>query len=440
MQARSNKYHKNLAEYFNSKEYFLDSVEDMIVSAVNVRKVGELPWQLAEAHEWPKLYDLLADTTFLKASWQLNQVASQFELSRFWAIVDEASTYRMIDAYKPVIENPILVKDPNTLYQMAALLRDSGRVKSAMPLILHLIDRCKKNLSAHPEETTQFLVILGSFLWDAGEINEVFALNVDLIKLCRKIGFRRGQAVILVNQASIFRDRGELYRALRLLEEAAAIFRSLGAKAELADCLGKRAEIHTMLREFDQSSTLLDEMEMIDRTISNHSGLAHSLNARGVISLCQGHLDQAFQLHRDEEKLCRSQGDRVGLQRALGSQALVRTLQDRLDEALSLADEAISVCEDIESKMGLAYCHGVRGRILRMLGRYDEARAAQRMEEALARELGAVSLIAVSLAEQANTARAAGNLEDADLLMAKSKQLLSESDLRSFMDSPYKRE
>ena len=49
--------HQHLADYFAAQE-------------IGARKIDELPWQLAEAKAWPRLYDLLTDLAFFSTAWR----------------------------------------------------------------------------------------------------------------------------------------------------------------------------------------------------------------------------------------------------------------------------------------------------------------------------------------------------------------------------------
>ena len=79
--------HLRLAGYFDSRQ-------------LDQRGIGELPWQLAEAAAWQRLYDLLADREFFERSWANNE----FDVKASWARVEASSALRMVDAYRPLVE------------------------------------------------------------------------------------------------------------------------------------------------------------------------------------------------------------------------------------------------------------------------------------------------------------------------------------------------
>ena len=83
------RWHIRLANYFETGE-------------LGPRKVEELPWELAQARGWRRLYDVLADVAFLNAVWD----ADEFETKAYWAQVEANSDLEMIRAYRPVLNAP----------------------------------------------------------------------------------------------------------------------------------------------------------------------------------------------------------------------------------------------------------------------------------------------------------------------------------------------
>lgn len=76
MRLSQKKYNQKLAEYFDSKDYFLESIEEQQARAkrlpstarpVKIRKVVELPWQRLRAQQWNKSEHLFTELFFLEA-------------------------------------------------------------------------------------------------------------------------------------------------------------------------------------------------------------------------------------------------------------------------------------------------------------------------------------------------------------------------------------
>jgi len=90
MESQTLKFHQNLAEYFHSKDYFLESIEDQRLRTklvpptsrlVNKRKVIELPFHQVQSKQWLKVESLFTDLSFLEAKTEadlINELASDF--------------------------------------------------------------------------------------------------------------------------------------------------------------------------------------------------------------------------------------------------------------------------------------------------------------------------------------------------------------------------
>jgi len=83
MRNQSQKYHHQLAEYFHSKDYFIESIEEqkqhswqstLMLRKVNLRKVNELPWQRLKTNNWDKIEKLFLDIFFLEAKTEAGKV------------------------------------------------------------------------------------------------------------------------------------------------------------------------------------------------------------------------------------------------------------------------------------------------------------------------------------------------------------------------------
>jgi hypothetical protein len=67
------------------------------------RKMDETPWQLAQAREWARLYDLLADLGWFEAMYE----HSNNDLLMYWASVEAQTEPKLGDVYQ------LAIKDPN---------------------------------------------------------------------------------------------------------------------------------------------------------------------------------------------------------------------------------------------------------------------------------------------------------------------------------------
>jgi len=108
--------HLRLADYFGNDR-------------LAPRAIDELPWQLAQARSWQRLFDLLADLEFLKAAWQGDGLA----VKACWARVEENSELRLTDAYRPIVAEPT-DHTPSALYIVSRLLDETGHPSEALEI------------------------------------------------------------------------------------------------------------------------------------------------------------------------------------------------------------------------------------------------------------------------------------------------------------------
>jgi len=157
------KWHIRLADHFETVE-------------LGLRKVEELPWELAQAGAWRRLYDLLADLEFFDATWE----ADQFEAKAYCVQVEASSDLEMIEAYRPALETP----ENYDVWRIAELLRTTGHPLEALTLREHLVEHY------------------------------------------RQVGDDENLATSLGNQAVILRDRGDLDGAMALHKKRAHLPRA----------------------------------------------------------------------------------------------------------------------------------------------------------------------------------------------------------------------
>jgi len=188
---------------------------------LSARAVDELPWQLAEASAWQRLYNLLAEPKFLDAAWQ----EGAFEIKTGWARVEGSSSLRMVDAYQSVLDHP-QSHSPAHLWQVAALLQESGHLEQALVLRSHLVERFR-----HAGDPANLQASLGNqalILKARGDLDGAMALHQEEERICRQLGDSAGLQRSLGHQALILKDRGDIDGAMALLKEQERICRQLG--------------------------------------------------------------------------------------------------------------------------------------------------------------------------------------------------------------------
>jgi hypothetical protein len=362
--------HVQIADYFATRD-------------IGPRKVDELPWQLAQASAWQRLADLLADLEFLEPAWN----ADSYEVKTAWARVEANSAIRLVDTYRPFVDEPAPY-ETSSLGNLAALLEASGHLEEALSLWETLADRFAK---AHDAGRLQLSMgRRGSILEALGYLLRAKNMYAMEEQICRESGDRHGLMVALGNKASLAHAYGQLDEAMALYTEQGGICRETGDLSGLQVSLAGQAGIMRDGGQLDGAMALYKEQERICVELGHTDGLQASLGNQGVVLYSRREFDQAMPLFEEQERICREEGDKQGLQASLGNQGLILAACGRLDGALALDTEAERLCRELGSPQDLARILANQAVVLGLgMGRKQEAlaKATEAHELALRHDL-----------------------------------------------------
>ena len=279
--------HLRLADYFESKD-------------PAPRRTDELPWQLAEGQAWQRLYDLLADLAFFEDAWG----ADQFEVKAYWSRVETASTFRMTDAYRPVLDAPNQFSE--YVWYVGTLLADTGHLVESLSLREYLVDHYRRTgdrVNLQASLGNQALILAAR-----GDLDGAMALHKEKERICRELGDKAGLQLSLNNQALILKDRGDLDGAIALHKEQERICRELGHKAGLSFSLGNQALILRSRGDLEGAMALHEEEVQISRELAMPGDLASSLANKARTLVEMGRPAEAAPLAEEAYRLAADHG------------------------------------------------------------------------------------------------------------------------------------
>jgi tetratricopeptide (TPR) repeat protein len=403
-----------LAEYFLNREQ-------------SRRRVDELPWLLAKGGDWKRLFQLLKDLFFFEDVWQANE----FDVKEYWAQIEKSSDLRMVDAYRLIMNAPEQVSDPDSIVDLARLLRDTGHLKEALDLRKYLVDYYRgtgeeSKLASSLGNQAVILNLLGKpdkamviykeeerfcrklkdkeglhrslgnralILRAQGKLDMALALHREEEEICRELNDKNGLAICLGNQGVVLYLKGNLKKADEKFKEQENLSRELGNKDAQISVHAYKAMIHQDQKKWDKAIKELKDQEDISRELGNKESLQEALGNQGIILYNRGELDEAMVCLKKQEKVCRETGIKDGLQLSLYYQAGIHLNRSERKKALLLLKEQADVLRELGEQKELAQSLTVQLSILAQLNQRQSVLSLAKEANNLAVETGQTSLV-----------------------------------------------
>lgn len=383
-------------EYLDSPEKEKDAhlrVADYFADrGIDIRKIDELPWQLAEAGEWGRLKECLEDLPFFKAVYEKDE----FEVLAYWQRVENNSAYTCSEAYEEVIGGPSVFME--YLFPLSEMFYSRGHLDEALSLHNVQVGHYRAT-----RDTANLQASIGgqALIHKArGDLDSAMELHKEEEWICIKLGDMEGLQASLGNQALIHLTWGNLDDAMKLLTKQERICEELGDKTGLQCSLGNKALIHKTWGDLDRAMELLKEQERICRELGDKAGLGASFGNQGLIHYARGELECAMGLHEVQERICRDLGYKAGLSRSFCNQALIYKDWEDLDRAMELHKMEELICHELGDQAGLSRSLGNQASIHYMRGELDRAMKLHEKEARICRKLGDKAGLGASLGNQ----------------------------------------
>jgi len=291
--------HRRLAEYFEAQE-------------LSERRFEELPWQLARAVEWKRLYNLLADLAFLVIAWKMNE----FDVKRWWAMVESNSRLRMSNAYRAVFETPMWYKHFTPL--LAILFSHAGHSAEAS----FLRDCVIKDRQAQESEALAWAINeKGIGFLRSGDLEKAMALFREEEQMSRRVKSGHGLLNSLIGQMKVSINRRHLCEATSTASTIKRLAQELGDQSALVICLGYEAHILGQRGDLDGAlERLRDQEELHKQAGELRSADISRVNQANVLRKMRDSSNGLVLLER-VEKSARETGDQELLAYVLAIQA-----------------------------------------------------------------------------------------------------------------------
>jgi tetratricopeptide (TPR) repeat protein/DNA-binding XRE family transcriptional regulator len=181
-------------------------------------------------------------------------------------------------------------------------------------------------------------------LGDYQQIPEFYTSN---LKLYRRLGNRRGQALSLLSLANIAEYLGQYAEALSHAEQAAGLFRSIGDKAGEAELLNAVGWYHALLGHYQQARQLCRQALTLNTRYGSRHLEGNIWKSLGYAEYHADHLGEAAACYQRALSSFRAVGDRYSEADALTNLGDIRHAADELLQAREAWQQALAILENM---------------------------------------------------------------------------------------------
>ncbi len=257
------------------------------------------------------------------------------------------------------------------------------------------------------------------------------------LELClaeaRELGFRAGEARVLVELGIVQQAVARLEQALETYEASLAIYREIGDRRGEAIALGKLANVYGIQARLSEALANHHRSLEIFRELGDLRYEGAALANLASFHYDRGENHRALELFQRAVEIHREVGNRFHEGITLGNLATLLFEEGEHARALDLYEKARVIYREVGDLAGDAYAACTLGNWCLKLGRLEESRRAFQRSLSIVREIGDRSLELVNLVQMALLARQG----EADLPRANELLNKAESMLADFGDLKY---
>jgi predicted ATPase/tRNA A-37 threonylcarbamoyl transferase component Bud32 len=238
------------------------------------------------------------------------------------------------------------------------------------------------NAAPPTKERTKALNGAGTVATILCDYRSARAFLQESLEIWRKLGDKRGTAIVLNNLAWIACHRGELAAAQKLAQEALDLHRQAGDQRGEAVALNNLSWVAYSRSDFAPALSLQEQSLALRRKIGDEKGVAFALSVLAQFEEPRGNYQQAIARLDESRRLNLRLNDEQGI--AWNLTLLGNTLrqQGELERAAKSLEEGIAILKKIDNKWGTELGLYWRGIVAHDLG--DNQRAEELLRESLA--------------------------------------------------------
>jgi len=227
-QGRVQPFHKSIVEWLTNEDkldpYYINIIEGhkrLADEGWKRYKIGEsswtpylityLPTHLCIAGKIKELRDVLSDIKFIKAEWDRDK----FNLLKQWTFVEEHSTIRMLNLYRPIIDGSG-DEDSDNLMFIVKLLKDAYHLDEALEILDYLVLYYKQK--GDRQGLQESIGNQAWILYAKSDFDKAMGLFKEQERICREIGDTIGLQYSIRYQANILSFKNDFDAATAPLQ------------------------------------------------------------------------------------------------------------------------------------------------------------------------------------------------------------------------------
>lgn len=220
----------------------------------------------------------------------------------------------------------------------------------------------------------EVLGMLGILNMERGATDSATSAYRRAIDTSRRIGYRHGEAVNLMNLAILLVFTNQLGEALRMFDASAATYTMMGNARGSALVDANAAWMrHSRLGLDHEAQTAFQRALSVFEAIGDQRGVAQCIGALASITARNGDFDAAWPGYEQAIAMAVEFGDQWLRVQFLREYANTRLIAGQPERSLTLATEAEAICREIGLEDQEVAVTSLRGRALLALGRNAEA-------------------------------------------------------------------
>lgn len=336
--------------------------------------ISYLPVYLIEERRFEDVTKVLSDEEFFILVWEKNE----FEIKRFWAIIEDSTSYRAIQVYRRFIEAPNLCKNEIFLFHLSEFLTDTNHIKVAISLFEYLILQYAMRDDFERLEWT--LSDLAWALWLANDLNRAKQLLIFQEVICRNKGYLEGLQRAFGYMTLVYESESEFQRAFDYYHMQQAICRNLKNDYWLQISLGNEGLLNIRLGNTEKGLQLYQEKLNISKKIGNQQGYQWALNYIASLYQSKGEYQKALEYYQQQASIANKIGYQRGLLLSLNSQIEILTLLKDVKRVAELNEQRNTlqsrILEDYSTPRlpnNDAFFSQVKDHYLELVSRYSAA-------------------------------------------------------------------